>query len=108
METRREETMDSTETIMGEQVRVTRSKTGVARQATVLLGSPDRPGARAKDGPEARSMRKLKRTLVAKHLGLPVNKVRAQARYSCLRQRVDGTIERRNARGHIVGIHRPA
>ena len=96
--------MHTKETICGEEVNVVRSKDGTPRAATVLLGPREKPGARAKDGPDARAMRKLKRSLVAKHLGLPVAKVRALARYSCLTETEYG-FERRDAKGRVIGTH---
>jgi|GEM_PF-5037755 len=48
--------------------------------------------------------RRTARELVAGFLGLPLSKVRAQARYSCLHERKDGLIERRDGSGRVIGV----
>ena len=98
--------MFETREIEGHEVNLTLSKDGTTvRSACVLVGPSDQPGWRAKDGPEARHLRREAKAAVMEALELPASKVRVSARYSCLTVAGDGTIERRDATGHVIGVH---
>ncbi len=101
--------MYKTMTVAGHEVNAICSKVGrygeIPREATVLVGPTDRPGFRAQDGPAAVAFRKEARRAVALALGLPFKKVRAQARYSELVPRADGSIDRRDAQGKVIGTY---
>jgi len=96
--------MTTTEILHGYEVRVVRSKAGVAREATVQLGDPSRAGLRAKDAGSARP-RKAARVAVAAALGMDLRKVHAAARYSCLTA-AGGYAVRRDGLGGILGAYR--
>jgi hypothetical protein len=100
--------MFATREIEGHEVNLTLSKDGTkVRAACVMVGPNDRPGWRAKDGAEARRLRHKAKTAVMEALDLPANRVSVSARYSCLTVADDGTIERRDATGHVIGVHLP-
>jgi len=89
-----------TEMIGGHEVNLLTSKDGkIIREATVMVGSQDRAGARACDGPAARDYRTRTRREVAESLGLPISKVHAQARFS--RIAADGSV--RDKTGRAIG-----
>jgi len=99
--------MYQSKTIAGYEVHMETSKQGQPRSAVVMVGDPNKPSLRAKDGSMARKLRKIARVAVAEALGLPLSKVRAQARYTSLHKRDDGLVERRDSSGRVIGVHLP-
>lgn len=92
--------------IRGHVVNCECSKDGkTIRSATVLVGDADKAGWRLKDGAVAK--RKAVRAELAAALALPIAAVRVASQYTCLRQRPDGLIERRDGAGRVTGVHLP-
>jgi hypothetical protein len=93
--------MNKQEIINGHNVNVVRSKSGIAREACVMVGD-NAPGMRLKDG--AGLVRKQIRKSVAEALCLPLDKVSASAVYTCLL--IDGdVINRIDDDGKVIGTH---
>jgi hypothetical protein len=100
--------MFKTERIAGFECNSIFSRDGRTRRSTcILVGSPDEPGMRAKDGAGAHAARRSIKREVMRVTGLPAKMVRIQSRYSCLVPQPDGTIARRDDSGRIIGIHMP-
>lgn len=102
---RRVEKMNKTTNINGYEVNCQYSKDGSTLQRAFVRLNDTAPGMRANDGDSARAARKEIKLAVAEALGLPREKVRILARYSCLRQNPDGTISRLDSAGHVIGTH---
>lgn len=81
------------------------SKTGIVREAAVRIGPADKPGFRAKDGPEAKRARREAKLAVMQALGLPPKKVRVVSRYSCLTVSETGLVARRDNDGNVIGVY---
>jgi hypothetical protein len=96
--------MYTTRIIAGYEVSCICSKSGILRSATVLVGDPDKAGFRSKDGKGAKDARRQAKEAVIKATGLPSNKVKVSARYSCLRVS-GGMIERLDESGRVIGIY---
>jgi hypothetical protein len=102
---KKENEMNTAETIAGHEVNVIRSKDGKqVRSAVVMLGDSEKPGMRRKD-PGSEVPRMAAREAVAAELGLPITKVRAASRYSCLTEKGNGLITRRDSAGRIIGVY---
>jgi len=100
--------MFKTEIIAGYEVNLTCSKDGsIVRSACVMVGDPDKPGARSKDA-NGRNLRRAAKTAVADALNLEPSLVTVSARYSCLTQTESGLLERRDDSGQVIGTHLPA
>ncbi len=98
--------MYETRQIAGYTVNLVLSKDGqLIRRAAVLVGPDDKPGWRAKDGPEAKQRRREAKRAVMAALGLDAKLVDVRARYSCLSEQPDGTIARRDDQGRIIGVY---
>lgn len=97
--------MNTTRFIDGLECNLTLSRDGeTVRSAVVLLGSADHAGMRSRDGDEAQCLRKLARRHVAAKLGLPLDRVRAAARFTRLVSTEVG-IAARDDSGRVVGYH---
>lgn len=95
-------------------VRLSRDR-ALYREIVIMVGPADRPGMRSKDYGagalrqeiKARVIEALKSDPMAVWILERQNRIRVQARYSCLSIADNGMIERRNESGRVIAVYEP-